>query len=55
MRTIKQVAGDGAYVGVDERGIVLTTEDGIWATNTIVLEPGVIAALEGYLKEKAAT
>ena len=55
MRTIKQVAGDGAYVGIDERGIVLTTEDGIWATNTIVLEPGVIAELEEYLKERAAT
>ena len=51
----KRYLGDGAYVGVDERGIVLTTEDGIRATNTIVLEPGVIAALEGYLKERAAT
>ena len=35
-----------------ERGIVLTTEDGFVATNTIVLEPHVIEALEAYLKER---
>jgi hypothetical protein len=43
------------YAGVDERGIVLTAEDGIRVTNTIVLEPEVIAALEEYLKERSAT
>ncbi len=30
-------------------------EDGIRVTNTIVLEPEVIAALEEYLKERSAT
>ncbi len=50
----KRYLGDGVYVDIDERGIVLTTEDGIRATNTIVLEPEVIAALEQYLKESRA-
>jgi hypothetical protein len=48
--TTKRYLGDGVYVDVDERGIVLTTENGICATNTIVLEPEVMAALEQYLK-----
>jgi len=47
----KRYLGDGVYADRDERGIVLTTEDGVRATNTIVLEPEVIAALEEYLKE----
>jgi hypothetical protein len=51
MTSAKRYLGDAVYVERDERGIVLTTEDGIRATNTIVLEPEVIAALEEYLKE----
>ena len=49
--TSKRYLGDAVYADRDERGIVLTTEDGIRATNTIVLDPEVIAALEEYLKE----
>jgi hypothetical protein len=42
----KSYLGDAVYADVDEFGrIVLTTENGIYATNTIVLEPEVYAAL----------
>jgi hypothetical protein len=51
MTTSKRYLGDAAYVDVEERGIILTTEDGYTATNTIVLETEVIAALEEYLKD----
>lgn len=37
--------GDGAYVAFDGYALVLTTEDGISVTNTIVLEPEVFAEL----------
>jgi len=40
------------YVGLDERGVVLTTEDGIRVTNAIVLEDEVLQALETWLKEQ---
>lgn len=47
----KDYLGDGVYAEVDGIGrIVLTTEDGISATNTIVLEPEVMTALLEYLK-----
>ena len=45
----KQYLGDGVYVDHDPHfGIRLTTEDGYSATNTIVLEPEVFAALVEY-------
>lgn len=40
----KSYLGDGVYAAVDERGIVLTTEDGLAADNTIILEPDVYRA-----------
>jgi hypothetical protein len=48
----KQYLGDGVYVDLvpESRSIVLTVEDGVWVTNTIFLEPIVIAALRDYLK-----
>ena len=47
----KVYLGDAVYVEVDEFGaLVLTTEDGIRATNRIVLEPEVLAALRQYLE-----
>ena len=47
----KEYLGDGVYAEVDRFGVLtLTTEDGIRATNTIVLEPQVLSALEAYLK-----
>ena len=47
----KWYLGDGVYVDVDERGVVLTTENGIAVTNTIVLEPEVWTALHRYVEQ----
>lgn len=46
---MKTYIGDGVYVDISQLGIVLTTENGIRATNTIVLEPEVLHALLEYL------
>jgi hypothetical protein len=45
----KEYLGDGAYVDFDGYAIVLTTENGIETTNTIVLEPEVYSALVEYV------
>jgi hypothetical protein len=45
----KAYLGDGVYVEFDGYALVLTTEDGIRATNTIVLEPEVCDALTAYV------
>lgn len=48
----KRYLGDAVYVQWKEWGdLVLTTEDGIRATNRIVLEPTVLRALLAYLEE----
>ncbi len=51
----KRYLGDAVYVEVEEStsNVVLTTEDGISATNTIVLEPGVLEAFLTYISEVA--
>jgi hypothetical protein len=36
----------------DGFNVVLTTEDGIRATNTVYLEPSAIAALVQFLRER---
>lgn len=41
--------GDAVYAKVSEGVLVLTTEDGIRATNTIILEPETLAALLQYI------
>jgi hypothetical protein len=46
--TDRQYLGDGVYAGFDGYHIVLTAENGICATNTIYLEPQVIAAFNRY-------
>jgi hypothetical protein len=43
--------GDGVYAHLDERGLVLTTSNGERDTNTIVLEPSVLHALEFYVEQ----
>jgi hypothetical protein len=48
---MKTYLGDAVYVYIGAYGITLTTEDGISATNTIYLEPEVIAALVKYLEK----
>lgn len=44
----KQYLGDSVYADFDGFGITLTTENGFGASNTIYLEPQVLAALEAY-------
>lgn len=45
MSATKAYLGDGVYVDVCQLGILLTTENGITATNTIILEPKIFRAL----------
>ncbi len=45
----KEYIGDGVYAKDDGYHIILTTEDGYTATNTIILEPEVIESLISYL------
>jgi hypothetical protein len=47
---MKEYIGDGAYAEVDQFGcVVLTAEDGIHATDTVVLEPEVLFAFLRFL------
>ena len=41
----KDYIGDGVYVDFDGYHIVLTAENGVYATDTIALEPPVFEAL----------
>lgn len=41
--------GDGAYVNFDGYHIVLTTENGVCATDTVCLEPHVLEAFLDYV------
>jgi hypothetical protein len=42
-------ASDGVSVEIDDRGLVLTTSNGIEDTNTIVLEPEVWSTILAYV------
>ena len=49
--TGKVYLGDGVYAAVadyDLQTVILTTENGVATTNTIVLEPEVLAKLMAY-------
>jgi|HubBroStandDraft_5_1064220.scaffolds.fasta_scaffold38287_4 hypothetical protein len=47
---MKQYLGHAVYVDYDAAiGLVLTTEDGFTATNTIFMDPEVYAALVEYV------
>lgn len=46
----KAYLGDAVYADCDGCGVILTTENGIRATNTIFLEPGVVDQFEQWLK-----
>lgn len=46
---MKVYLGDSVYAAFDGFGIVLTTENGYGASNTIVLEPEVYAALTAFV------
>ena len=45
----KAYIGDAVYAEINNGELVLTTEDGIRATNTIILEPEVLSTLMLYL------
>lgn len=49
----KVYLGDGVYAQNDGFGIILTTENGICATNTIYLEPDLITKLYDYIQKCA--
>lgn len=51
---MKEYLGDGVYADFDGGFLVLTTEDGIRATNQIFLEPEVIGALLAYVEKLRA-
>jgi hypothetical protein len=42
--------GDGVYALFDGLSIVLTTENGVSVTNTVVLDPQVLVNFELWLK-----
>jgi hypothetical protein len=50
----KEYLGDGAYVNFDGYSLILTAENGIRATDTIVLEPNVWLALVAYVERLAS-
>lgn len=45
----KSYLGDGVYADFDGWAIVLTTENGVATTNTIVLEPEIWTMLKQYV------
>ena len=47
---MKLYLGDSVYADFDGYSIVLTTENGMGASNTIMLEPEVMKALEDFRK-----
>ena len=47
----KRYIGDAVYVDSDGYYIILTTEDGISATNRICLEPSTWRQLVAYVRE----
>jgi hypothetical protein len=52
MKSFKRYLGDGVFADISQFGeVVLTTENGINVTNTIVMEPEVIQAFKEFLHE----
>lgn len=49
--TQKSYVGDGVYAVFKGGQLVLTTENGVKATNTIILEPEVWSALVTYVSD----
>lgn len=47
---LKDYLGDSVYADFDGFNVVLTTENGDGPSNTIFLEPTVLAALDQYRK-----
>lgn len=47
---LKQYLGDSVYADFDGCMVILTTENGYGPSNTIALEPEVLAALNRYVE-----
>lgn len=47
----KEYLGDGCYANIENGMVKLTTSNGICDTNTVFMEPGVLASFERWLKE----
>jgi hypothetical protein len=48
---MKEYIGDGVYAAVSIHGdVVLTTENGVYTSNTVVMEPVVLTNLEDFVK-----
>ena len=50
MSALKEYLGDSVYPDFDGFAIVLTTENGDGPSNTIVLEPQIINALNNFVE-----
>lgn len=48
---MKTYIGDGIYAELNEQGLILTTEDGIFVNNRIVFEPREWQTLQEWLKD----
>jgi hypothetical protein len=48
----KRYIGDSVYIAHDGYYLILTTENGEQATNTILLEPAVLDRLINFVNEK---
>ena len=46
----RRYLGDAVYVGLTDGTIELTTEDGVRATNRIILEPEVVVAFIDWVQ-----
>lgn len=55
MNPEKVYLGDNVYLRRDGWDLILTTENGIYVTNRIVLEPEVLAALQAFLLRENPT
>lgn len=55
MSANKDYLGDSVYADFDGFAVTLTTENGYGPSNTIVLEPEVVAALNRYVQRMDAT
>ena len=47
---MKEYLGDGVYVQLELDRVILTTEDGISTTNTVVLEIETLLAFQAFIK-----
>ena len=50
----KRYLGDSVYIDNDQGQLVLTTENGFGASNTIYLDPAHVAKIQNYLTDMLA-